>query len=563
MFAAVDLPKEIPPRVAEELPPRVVEVVNWGLSHPYPAGAIVVVALVAGVAAWAQIEGWYRERFGPDAIKVIRRWVTILAAALWLGMARPKKKAPRDHTWPVLNRNYPAEFLVMLSGSGSGKTTRVLLPAAVRRLKEGIYSLVFLDNKGEILVSIGVFLARFAGFPRVGVISTMPSDPDKRVTAVDVFADRESAEQFISSVYASREEKEAVWGEGAKEMLLNVREALGGADLPTTVEAIRDNQAMDRLAEEYPELVGSSWPGSNVRGSHHEIRTNILGPFGGLKNPRFRRLFERGRATDLKSFFSRREVIFLRYRAEDRKAAAPLFSGVNGLLQTRAANREEGPPVEFWVDEAGTAYPLRLVEDFIQMCRGEGVNMALFFQNLDQIYSKIGRDAGNNLIGAADLLIIGPTRSPSTQELAESQSGTVRVIRKRRGSDGKTHPEEEPRPRVRKENVRTLKNGQFLVYLLPRESPELVRHRPKFPQYRDFFLPKKEDRRGIRFNLPPKKKREGELPQPEPSPPEAEEIGQKGAGDSGTTPVVVRCPDCGAGNPGDLERCFECGGTLL
>ncbi len=234
--------------------------------------------------------------------------------------------------------------------------------------------------------------------------------------------------RYLRGVFAAQDAKESFWLDAAIEMWDEVAEALGDADLMTTWLALRDPAKLDELAERYAG-VRRVWAGSHLKGSHQEIRTNAVVPFAALKEERVRRLFDRRRLPAGSAggpTFSGREMVYICVTDDDKKQAGALFAGLVAELQHRAVDKREGAPnVEIIADEAGTCYPLRGLEDYIQMCRGAGVNIALFLQSYGQAVSRLGPDAADDVMGVAELQVFGPTANVATRRRLEELSGTA------------------------------------------------------------------------------------------------------------------------------------------
>ena len=465
----------------------------------------------------------------------------------------------------MLAKEYGAEFFAMFSGSGSGKTLRVVIPMMVRRLRECRVSMVLSDPKGELFAAAYSYLGAVAGYPPVYLLSTLAKHRDGMVAAANPFSGPDARDRFLIGVFASRNKDDSYWNEAARRMWNRVAEVLEGADLPSVFAVLDDLAALDALAERDPR-VRSVWPGSELKGSHHDVRNNALVPFEGLRNPRIRRLFSSSRLpSGGEPTFAQREMVFLCAAHGDRKQAGPLFAGLVAHLQHAATGRPSGaPPVEFIVDEAGTSYPLQELEEYLNMCRGYGVNIALFFQDYSQAASKLGPDMADSVIGAAELVVVGRTKNRATRKLAQDLSGTTHVARP--GNPGE-HREQE-RPKVRDQDVGKLRDGEFYVFDRTGE-PLRVRQGTVWPRYRNLVVPA-ESKRGKPNLVRPDSPRRSPDPTGRPAAPEVPHEGPAvhTSGVAGSPPSVAGVTGGGVAracaychepdNPVGAERCRTC-----
>lgn len=478
----------------------------FAAAAPYFCTVVVAVALLVAVM-------WWRSRGGPDDVGVPSRRVSILRAAVWARgpysrLRRDTSEGHREHSWPVLCKEYEAEFMAMFSGSGSGKSKRVIIPMMVRRLRERRVSLVLSDPKGELFDAAYPYLGEVAGGPPVYLLSTLAKHKDGMVSAANPFADPDARDRFLIGVFASKNKDDSYWNEAARRMWNRVAEVLEGADLPAVFAVLDDLAALDALAERDPR-VGSVWPGSELKGSHHDVRNNALVPFEALRNPRIGRLFSSSRlSSGGEPTFEEREMVYLCAAHGDRKQAGPLFAGLVAHLQHAATERSSGaPPVEFVIDEAGTSYPLQELEEYLNMCRGYGVNIALFFQDYSQAVAKLGADLADSVIGAAELIIIGRTKNRATRRYARELSGTAE-------SEG----DKKERPRIREEDVTKLRKGEFYVFDGTGE-PSRVRQRTIWPKYRSLVVPARA-KRGKPNLVRPRRRPAADPPQKSMGPPQ-------------------------------------------
>ena len=222
---------------------------------------------------------------------------------------------------------------------------------------------------------------------------------------------------------------------------------------------------------------------------------------------RVRRLFDRRRLPAGSAggpTFAEREMVYVCVTHDDTKTAGALFAGLMAELQHRAVDRREGAPnVEIVADEAGTCYPLRELETYINICRGAGVNIALFLQSYGQAVVKLGAEAADDVTGAAELQVFGPTANVATRRRLEDLSGTAYLPQPGR---------EEPtlQPIVRGDELGKIRKGTFYV-VHAAHRPEKVTQRARWPRYARLILPARSKRgrpnlvvpsAGNRSNLP-------------------------------------------------------------
>lgn len=418
------------------------------------------------------------------------RRVWLVQAAFWASTSRPlmPRVGYQEHEWSILGREYEAEMMFCYSGSGSGKSSRLVIPLIVRRLRRRRVSIVVMDPKGEQLRWSWPWLGLIAGRPPVHLLSTLPRHRRKAVP-IDVFATPTMRRRYLRGVFGAQDAKESFWLDAAVEMWDEVADVLGDADLITTWLVLRDPSKLDELAERC-EGVRRVWAGSHLKGSHQEIRTNAVVPFAALKEERVRRLFDRGRLPAGSAggpTFAEREMVYVCVTHDDTKTAGALFAGLMAELQHRAVDRREGAPnVEIVADEAGTCYPLRELETYINICRGAGVNIALFLQSYGQAVVKLGAEAADDVTGAAELQVFGPTANVATRRRLEELSGTAYL------------PQpgcEEPtlQPIVRGDELGKIRKGTFYV-VHAAHRPEKVTQRARWPRYAHLILPARSKR---------------------------------------------------------------------
>jgi len=458
---------------------------------PWLATAVVVAALFVAVS-------WWRARSTPKDADVRARAVYMAQAVVWARgphrspsrWLRRKLKRYEQHSWPVLCRDYEAEHMAVFSGTNTGKSQRVVIPMMVRRLRERRVSLAIMDPKGELFAAACPYLGEVAGHPPVHLLSALPKH-QSRAVAVDVFATPAQRRRFLRGVFEAQDAKESFWGDAARDMWDSVASALGDADLPTTWAVLRSPAMLDELAARHPE-VKAVWAGGQTRGSHQEIRTNAVAPFEGLKERRIARLFDRRNLPPDSAggpSFDAREVVYVCVTEDDAQQSGALFAGLMAELQHRAVGRRGGAPkVEIVADEAGTCYPLQGLKGYINICRGKGVNIALFFQDYTQVAAKLPR-LHDSVIGACELVLVGPTGNEDTKRYAERKSGTAYVSRPTK-SDPRN---KEKRPRVRAEDVEKLRRGEFYIFERGAD-PRRVRQRAVWIGYKTFVVPARAKR---------------------------------------------------------------------
>lgn len=419
--------------------------------------------------------------------------------------------------WPVLAMKVQTEMLWIFGGTGSGKSARILAWMIVIRLKQGVKSLGIFDPKGDLLDLLWPWLGRTSGSPRVHVISSLAKHRDAIVSAIDVCEDEATLALFLESLYSSQPSSEKIWEQGATNLILCTYRAAGKPDLPTLYDILKDTNRLDQLTEEQPEIMGSVWTPGATNGPHPSAHFNAISPLSALENPLVRRMFDRRRAQSMngKLDWIEREIAFLCIAPEHLKIAAPLVAGIVGLWQHQAAYRPYGPPVELAVDEGGLAYPVRKVDDFLNLCRGAGVNVCLAAQDIAQIRNRMGKEAADSAIGAARATIVGPSGAEATQQWTSGQCGTTLVERRERQAqpgiwdqlNGAPHRPDVRRkqrePRVRDEHVRELDDdkGEFILVRGLRKSL-LIGHEPVFGKWIWIMRPRKSRRGGIRLVQP-------------------------------------------------------------
>ena len=507
-------------------------------------GAVCLAILLAAI-------GWGLRAYFRWEWKGCRsRRVWLVQAAFWASTNRSlvPRVGYQEHEWSILGGEYAAEFMVCYSGSGSGKSSRLVIPLIVRRLRRRRVSLVVMDPKGEQYRWSWPWLGAVAGYPPMHLLSTLPRHKRGSVP-IDVFATPTMRRRFLRGVFGAQDAKESFWLEGAVEMWDEVADALGDADLITTWLALRDPARLDELAERC-EGVRGVWAGSHTKGSHQDIRTNAVVPFTALKEERVRRLFDRGRLPTGSAggpTFSEREIVYICVTDDDKKTSGALFAGLVAELQHRAVDRREGAPnVEIVADEAGTCYPLRELEDYIQMCRGAGVNIALFLQSYSQAVSKLGVEAADDVMGVAELQIFGPTMNVATRRRLEELSGTAYLPQ-----PGRDEPTLQPI--VRGDLLGKIRKGTFYVIHSGRR-PERVTQRARWPQIERLILPARAKRGKPNLVSPPK-------PAPERPRPRRQDDAGGGAGDrkrpeprSSSASNFSRPPDTGSDHRRRLQE---------
>lgn len=541
------------------------------IAHPRLAVALLVVAILA-----AMVVSVLRQE-DPDAPIARVRRAGAGKMARWI-LAGARRRKIKRHAFPILGREYPAEFAAAVGGPGIGKTTRITIPLVARRLRERLVSIVVLDPKGEVYRhtrSLCAGVGREGGersgrSPVVYLYSTLAEHGDDMVCAVDPFADPEVRANFLEVVHPDPPGEDPTWARRARRMTREVSDGLSRSgrrsDLPATYGTLKAPGALDELARCDGGVAGV-WAGQDNR-THESARTEALAPLEGLEDPRIRRVFDSRRCPpgeELGPAFREISAVYLSVGSGDAGRAGSLYAGLIDCLQRRAASREEGPPVNFVVEEAASYFGIEKLEEYVNLGRGFGVNLLLILQNYDQLKKRLGQHAAASIVGSLDIMVFGRTKSVATGKLLEELSGTTRVEREApRVMPGfweqlfgnpriqERRKVEEVRPRIKAEHLYGLPDGHVFVLGGP-GALELVKAvRAQWHRYAHRVLqralPKDPNAAIIRLALPQP---------PEVDPSKGDPPGNNPPEDRG-----VECPACPRLNPPGAERCLECGAGL-
>lgn len=528
--------------------------------HPYTA--LIVVGAVLGLVAAVRIATSV-DLEGP---MVQTRRIGAWTMSRWVRAAKRhgNKKVYGTHVWPVLGRFYAGEFAAIFGGPGIGKTMRVLIPLLAWRILQRLYSVVVLDPKGEIFSCTIRLCGLLAGQPPIYLYSTLRRHPDALVAAVDVFANPASRANFLESILPDPPGEDPTWARRARRMIREISDGLHRAgrayDLVATYDVLKYPHALDDMAKADRSVAGV-WAGQDNR-THESARTEALSPLEGLEDPRIRRVFDGSRMGDLGASgpdFRGRTIVYLCVGPDDAGRAGALYAGLIDYLQRRAAYREQGPPVNFLVEEAGSYFTLEKLDEYVNMGRGFGVNILLVLQSYDQLKNRLGQHAAASIVGAMDVLLFGRTRNVSTAQLLQELSGTVRIQRDAPRATpsffdhliGNVRMQErrkieEERARVRAQHLYALPNGQLFVLGTPNLMEIVKAKRALWHRYAGRVLQRDFNASELRFMVPPSHR-------------EHEEGDDQGLGPDGESIV---CPACSRENPIDAARCAGCGALL-
>lgn len=585
--------EEVARGVNERVVPLLRQLQELALEYPYTAAAMTMVILVA-VAIMSQTM-----KSDPDGPHVSRRGLGALRAALflqrakfWRALVGPRRWWQRQHRFGILGRLYAAEFGILIGGTGSGKTMRVVIPYVAWLILRRQSSVLVTDPKAEILKFLWPLMGIVGGRPPVHLLSTLRKHSNRDVGVVNPIRDRESRMRFIDTILPDPVGADPSWNQRARAMLLSVADTLDKAlegsgkevDLPKVYEVLKDPRKLDDLAEFDPTFRGV-WAGQDNR-THESVRTTALAPLGGLEDERIRRLFESTRAATIEESagpsFRKREFVWLCMEGDDIQRMGPLASATVDYLRDRAMHRdEEAPEVELVVEEAGTCFPNHKLDQFVNYGRGRGVRALLVYQDYNQLQSALGERRAESVVGAMELQIYGPTRSVSTANLLEEISGTTHVKRLQPRAQpsftdmltGNTRIEpkkvqEQEVPRITSHQLYSLKQGHFYVYSAP-NTLELVRaRRALWPKYARLIMPKESavgNLRLVRTSHPNAFWTFGEIEDPGDEIPEEANNHQEGGGPHpapAEEPDQLRqCRTCGWQVPAGAESCDGCGAS--
>lgn len=539
----------------------------------------IAVALLVAAATTALVISLLRQKDLDAPIARVRRAGAALTAR-WI-LAGARKRAMKRHVFPILGREYPAEFAAVIGGPGIGKTTRITIPLVARRLRERLVSIVTLDPKGEVYRETSALCAGARGeegrqSPRLYLYSTLAEHGDDKVCAVDPFADPEVRANFLEVLLPDPSGEDPTWVRRARRMLREVSDGLRRAgrrsDLPATYDALKDPSALDELARTDGGVAGV-WAGQDNK-THESARTEALSPLEGLEDPRIWRVFDSRRCppgAELGPHFEELSAVYLSVGSGDANRAGPLYAGLIDTLQRRAASREQGPPVNFAIEEAASYFGIEKLEEYVNLGRGFGVNLLLVLQNYDQLKNRLGQHSAASIIGSLDIIVFGRTKSIATGKLLEELSGTTRVVRDapqaRPGlfdslfGDSRVQERrkvEEVRPRIKAEHLYELPDGHVFILGGPRALELVKAVRAQWHRCARRVLRRARPRGTgltvIRRALP--------LPSEIPE-------GTEGGTLEGGEPLRgeqrnedIACPACPRINPPGAGRCLDCGAGL-
>lgn len=398
----------------------------------YPVEALAL------LAAWIGAEIiWRYAHPDPDRPRVKTRYVRKSKEAI--EAAGKHTKNEHENFWPLPGGLLvAAEMLFVIGGSGTGKTLRILLYMIAYRLVQARRSIWMIDPKGELYRWTRRLLGFLAGHPLVYLISTLKGHADMPVSPINPMIEPEERLSFLRTCIPGTDgTKDTFFDNEAQRMSYRVAEAQieerGGTDLVRVFRALDDPEELDRLAAAH-RAMKSVWRGSDAqRGAHHDARVTALAALQALNLPRIARIFDtRAFETgtwDVSPTFAERTVGYLCIDAFDAETASgPVRAAVDHLMQ-RAAKAEQrgGPKVDAILEEAGTFGPLEKLNHYLNLLRGNGVNIAVVLQGIEQLRARLGRDGAGSALSAAGCLVVGQMTSPDGAEVIEQLAGTERA----------------------------------------------------------------------------------------------------------------------------------------
>lgn len=586
--------EEVAQGVNERVVPPLLQLRELALEHPYTAAAVTMVVL-----ALVTIIGQMRKP-DPNGPYVNSRRLGVLQASLflertniWSVLAGSWRWRRRQHQLGILGRIYDAEFGILIGGTGSGKTMRVVIPYVAWLILRRRSSVLVTDPKAEILEALWPLLGKVGGRPQVYLLSTLRKHSNRDVGVVNPIRDRGTRMRFFDTILPDPVGADPSWNQRGRAMLLGTADTLDKVfadsgeevDLPKIYEVLKDPMKLDALAKFDPAFRGL-WAGQENR-THESVRTTALAPLGGLEDERIRRLFDSARAATGKESagpsFLKRALVWLCLESDDIQRMGPLASATVDYLRHRAMHRAEGAPeVELVIEEAGTCFPNHKLDQFVNYGRGSGVRAFLVYQDYNQIRSILGDYRAESVLGAMDLQIYGPTRSVSTAKILEEISGTIHVKRlqpRARPSfvdtltgNTKIEPQrmqEQEVPRITSQQLYSLKQGHFFVYSAPNTLELVKARRALWPRYARFVLPRNSAVGGIRLvriSHPDATWTFAEVGESEDETPEEENGHREGGGHRPALEEdqeqLRQCRMCGWQAPAGSESCDGCGAGL-
>lgn len=480
-----------------------------------------------------------------------------------LPVDRKGDRRPGEGAWLILGVNFPqvkthpVYHVLVVAGSGSGKTETLALPTMYEIRVHRPEHLVITDPKPEALEA----LIRAGAVQDYYLYSFEESTP--ATSSLNPIRTSTMAETFFNTMLTHPNAPDPFWGESAADLAIAIAEATGYRSLVDVYDTARSPAKLDELAQTNSEL-HINWTQQN-NDQRDSFRRHILTALRSLRQPHIRRLFSPG-AKEPPFGADHRDLVAVQTPLDEETAKtwSPLINATfTHLWRAARAGYDAAEVGTYWVmDEARIVINLKSLENWLSTGRGQGQRLMPIFQAMGQLEEVLDRAGTRTVISNCDLRVFGKTGDRDEAEKSARASGTHYVPRAVRQDahrsklsqmindatgNVETRVHEVEEPLLSADEIMGFGMGEFATMWGSKENTEIVQGTP-FSDYSDVLAE--------RAVYPPEQARQlGIAPEGD---------GQDAGGDSVAAepeeePQTRQCPGCVSDIAADSPECPYCG----
>lgn len=344
------------------------------------------------------------------------------------------------------------QFVVVFGGSGSGKSTGLVIPNILHTSKHLGESIVVTDTKGELYNATAATL-RSRGYD-VWVLNLLDPRRSMRYNPLDFVQETKDAASLATTIIKNTTNPNArdagdFWERAEHALLtaliLYVKETCAPEEqhLASVLEiglSIGDNpEAMDALFKRLPRHSAARTAYRIFDQSEDRTRSSILTGFGNRlrlwAEPEIQRLTAKT-DIDLEQLGEpgRKIALYILTPSYDSTFDMIPAMVVDQAFQQlyRKAERMPGnrlaTPVRLFLDELANIAPISELRRKVATMRGYGISAFLIFQSKSQFENRYGKEVAAEVIDSCDTRLLLGTNDPGTQEYFSKLLGETTIL---------------------------------------------------------------------------------------------------------------------------------------
>lgn len=408
-------------------------VVLWFFIAKSIAGFLIVFVPFAGAALYARRREKRRAsgESDPEAALVPAREV---ASPLW-AFQRYQGLTVDYEAWLLLAKHYQSrrkyEHWLLSGQTGIGKGQTILMQAVAHSIACGSASTVIGDPKAELYEEMLPVIAAQPDRRPMWLFSFMEKHPDNICAAINPVRNHREARRFASSVVPPT--REPVWANGARRLFEAVAGGLGYP--PDCVLAVYRTIKYPKRLEELADVnedVEAVWRGGDEKhkGMVESFRKNLETALSALDDPKVARVFRATEETERLDFRGR-NAVFVCFDSADADSIGPITAALIDHIYclAREGGQQDGPGVEFIIDEAARFASLHKFPEYLALARGDLVRFGVAVQNYSQLEAALDEEGMRDVMDSVAIKIFGRTGEDDrgSARILEEISGTIRV----------------------------------------------------------------------------------------------------------------------------------------